>query len=307
MTVFAEAWREIVIVIAQWQAALFRALSDTVDRLAAGDTAAVVTALGVAFTYGVAHAMGPGHGKALIAAYAGANRLSIARGVALSVASSLLQAVVAIAIVAILALVFELSRRAVLAEALWIERASAVLTAVLGLYLIVSAMRRITAHRASLRSAEAEPGRAATSLKLAHGHSAACCGPDGHHPPFVAEAVGESPGRLQTLGLVLSIASRPCSGSIFVLLLALSQGVFAVGAAAALAIGVGTAVTVSAAALVTILLRNGALKLAARSGSTGLVVGIGAAAGIAGGVALILIAAAILNAPQSPFGPMPTT
>jgi ABC-type nickel/cobalt efflux system permease component RcnA len=306
-----DLWHDFAAFISTSQTALFRALSGAVDSLASGEPVAVMTAIGIAFAYGVAHATGPGHGKALIAAYVGASRETILRGVALSAMGSFLQAGFAIAIVAALAIVFDLSRRAVLAEAVWIERASAVLTAALGLYLIVSAVRRILKHRAAARAAaetDPEDGHVhdpLTSLRL--GGAPDCCAPETRLRRFVAEDVTAKPARLQTLALILSMASRPCSGSIFVLLLALSQGVFLMGIAAALAIGLGTAVTVSAAAIVTVLMRDGALKLATHSGSAGVAVWLGSVFGLAGGVTLILIAFAILNAPQSPFGPMPST
>ena len=59
----------------------------------------------LAFVYGVFHAGGPGHGKAVISAYLIANEQALRRGIFLSCAAALLQAFVAIGIVLTAALV----------------------------------------------------------------------------------------------------------------------------------------------------------------------------------------------------------
>ena len=59
--------------------------------------AAAVLALGAAgFLYGVFHAAGPGHGKVVITTYLATQRETLWRGIALAVASSLVQGLVAI-------------------------------------------------------------------------------------------------------------------------------------------------------------------------------------------------------------------
>jgi len=55
--------------------------------------------IGLSLVYGILHAAGPGHGKAVISSYLIADEASLKRGVILSFFSSLLQAVSAIAIV----------------------------------------------------------------------------------------------------------------------------------------------------------------------------------------------------------------
>ena len=53
--------------------------------------------MGISFAYGIFHAAGPGHGKAVISSYLVANEETWKRGVTLSFASALLQALVAVA------------------------------------------------------------------------------------------------------------------------------------------------------------------------------------------------------------------
>ncbi|MEX6505486.1 nickel/cobalt transporter [Jiella sp. M17.18] len=55
-----------------------------------------LTLVGLSFVYGIFHAAGPGHGKAVISAYMVANEVQLRRGVFLSFVSALLQAVSAV-------------------------------------------------------------------------------------------------------------------------------------------------------------------------------------------------------------------
>ena len=61
--------------------------------------AALWSLLALGFSYGVFHAAGPGHGKAVIAAYLVASERSLVRGFSLSLAAALVQALVAILLV----------------------------------------------------------------------------------------------------------------------------------------------------------------------------------------------------------------
>ena len=65
------------------------------------DYTAVAGLFGISFLYGVFHAAGPGHGKAVISSYLFANNETWRRGVVLSCASAMLQALVAILLVGI--------------------------------------------------------------------------------------------------------------------------------------------------------------------------------------------------------------
>lgn len=60
---------------------------------------------GLSFAYGVFHAAGPGHGKAVISSYMVANEIAARRGIMLSFASAFLQALTAIAVIALLSFV----------------------------------------------------------------------------------------------------------------------------------------------------------------------------------------------------------
>src|SRR5438874_8627958 len=84
------------------QAEFYRQFSGLL-RAAKADGTAVWSLFGLSFLYGAFHAAGPGHGKAVISSYLVANEETWRRGVVLSFASALLQALVAVAIVGIAA------------------------------------------------------------------------------------------------------------------------------------------------------------------------------------------------------------
>ena len=92
--------------IAGWllakQAEFYRMLSGTI-RQAKTDGSAVWLLMGISFAYGIFHAAGPGHGKAVISSYLVANEETWKRGVALSFLSAMLQALVAVVVVGIAA------------------------------------------------------------------------------------------------------------------------------------------------------------------------------------------------------------
>ena len=84
------------------QSEFYREMSSTI-RAAKSDGSAVWTLLGISFAYGIFHAAGPGHGKAVISSYLVADEETARRGIVLSFASALLQALMAVALVAVLA------------------------------------------------------------------------------------------------------------------------------------------------------------------------------------------------------------
>ena len=82
------------------QSEFYREMSSTI-RAAKTDGSAVWALLAISFAYGIFHAAGPGHGKAVISSYLVANRETARRGIALAFVSAMLQSLVAVLIVAI--------------------------------------------------------------------------------------------------------------------------------------------------------------------------------------------------------------
>src|SRR3954469_16584084 len=80
-------------------------------RAAKADGSAVWSLLGVSFLYGIFHAAGPGHGKAVISSYVVANEETWRRGLVLAFASAFLQALVAVALIGIAAALLGATRK----------------------------------------------------------------------------------------------------------------------------------------------------------------------------------------------------
>ncbi|MCJ9706926.1 nickel/cobalt transporter, partial [Bradyrhizobium sp. SHOUNA76] len=117
------------------QSEFYRQMSVTI-RAAKSDGSAVWTLLFISFAYGIFHAAGPGHGKAVIASYLVANRETARRGIALSFASALMQSLVAILIVGISAWVLNATAKTMCKAEGVIEIASYALIALFGLRLV---------------------------------------------------------------------------------------------------------------------------------------------------------------------------
>ncbi|WP_245572964.1 nickel/cobalt transporter [Lichenihabitans psoromatis] len=125
--------------IAGWllakQAAYEQMLSGAV-RAAKADGSALWILSGLSFLYGVFHAAGPGHGKAVVASYMFANERALRRGVIISFLAAALQGVVAIALIGVLALVFHATAQVMKDAARIVESLSYAGIALLGLWLV---------------------------------------------------------------------------------------------------------------------------------------------------------------------------
>lgn len=117
------------------QAEFYRAMSSTI-RAAKTDGSAFWTLLGISFAYGVFHAAGPGHGKAVISSYLVANEETARRGIVLSFVSAMLQALVAVLIVGIGRWLLGATARTLCSTERIIEIASYALIAALGAWLV---------------------------------------------------------------------------------------------------------------------------------------------------------------------------
>src|ERR1700693_6282635 len=117
------------------QAEFYRMMSGTI-RAAKADGSAAWTLMAISFAYGIFHAAGPGHGKAVISSYLVANDQTWRRGIALSFDSAILQAFTAIAIVGIAAVLLGATAHAMGNTVRVIEMVSYALIVLIGLRLL---------------------------------------------------------------------------------------------------------------------------------------------------------------------------
>ncbi|MGB3045860.1 MAG: nickel/cobalt transporter [Xanthobacteraceae bacterium] len=291
------------------QSEFYRAMSSTI-RAAKNDGSAVWTLLGISFAYGIFHAAGPGHGKAVISSYLVANEETARRGIVLSFASALAQALVAVVIVGVGAWLLNVTAKTMCGAERIIEIASYGLIAAFGARLVwlkgggffraLSASRASHAQLAPALATKAAPHHAAAydhdGVAHLHAHTVhhhdhahhhgdahphhshdhhhhdGPCDHCGHsHGPEPSELAGPG-GWKRGLGAVLAVGIRPCSGAILVLVFALAQGLFWAGVAATFVMGLGTAITVAAIATLAVSAKGVARRLAAgRDGGGALV------------------------------------
>lgn len=240
------------------QASFYRSLQGALAALKGGAGPWALVALG--FAYGVFHAAGPGHGKAVISAYLLASGRALRRGLGLSLAAALLQAVVAIALVTIAALLLKATAATMTRTVSLVETASFAAVAALG---AVLTWRKAGRFLSAFRTARGGGGAAASASACAAGE----CGHE--HMPRPEEAGAASWRELA--GIVLAAGLRPCAGAIVVLVFALSQGLFAAGVAATFAMALGTALTTGTIAALAVLAKGAALRLAGGRGQGGAV------------------------------------
>ncbi|MEH2567516.1 nickel/cobalt transporter [Bradyrhizobium sp. AZCC 2289] len=281
------------------QAAFYRSLSGFI-RASKEDGAAMWELFGISFVYGIFHAVGPGHGKAVISSYVVANEETWRRGVVLSFASAGIQSVVAIIVVAIAAVLLGATAKAIGVTVHLVEIISYALVILIGLRLLyvkgrgfLIACRELTWRKPPDLAFASAPGAATLSAKTfqlpdrrfgamamrggqcqidgctAHAHGFHCRDDHDHHESAWGHAHGPEPAMLagaggwrRGLAAVVAVGLRPCSGAVIVLIFALAQDLFWTGVGATLIMGLGTAVTVAAIATVAVSARGLASRIA---------------------------------------------
>ncbi len=130
------------------QQRLNRELANAVKELkqAGSFTAALVLGF-VGFSYGVLHAAGPGHGKAIISSYVLANRETVRRGIMLSFLSAFIQALSAIVLVGLLFIILNKTSMEMTTAERWIETVSWAFVTAVGAWLLYGQVRQIMARR----------------------------------------------------------------------------------------------------------------------------------------------------------------
>lgn len=242
--------------------------------------------VGLSFAYGVFHAAGPGHGKAVISSYMLANEVALRRGIMLSFVSAFLQALTAILVMVLVFLVLR-GTSVSMTDATWfLEVASYALITLFGAWLLWQ--------KAGPRLAGLFGANPAHSLSAAHAHShghahhdhahnhhhghdhhAHHHHDDHHHGPGeVCETCGHShapdPAMLSgdrfswktAWSAVAAVGLRPCSGALIVLTFAFLNGLWVGGVLSVLAMAIGTAITVSILATMAVTAKNWAVAFA---------------------------------------------
>jgi len=268
-----------------------------------GSAAAAWTLIVTSFLYGIFHAAGPGHGKAILTTYLATHRQRMLRGILLSAAAAGVQGLVAIVLVFGLTTVAGWAARDTQSAVRWAEQSSFALVAALGGYLLFRAARALW--RSLVRPAYA-------AQVLAHAHMP---GPEGHdhahdhahdhcghaHMPTPDQMDAARDFRTMT-GVVLSIGIRPCSGAVLVLAVANVFGIPWAGIAGVAAMSLGTAIAVATLAFVVLAARRFVSTLAAAD-SPGVAIA-GQAVAMLGGAIILILGLTLLAGSFGPAHPL---
>ena len=261
----------------------------------------------LSFGYGVFHAAGPGHGKAVITSYVLANRETLKRGILLSMISALVQGLVAIVFVGLAVTVFRLTALQMTDATTAFERTSA--AAILGLGLWLAWTKIVAPGLAARRASRAGPVVAVesgvvdlaidtTGMSAARAAELCACG-QVHAPD--PTTLGGPFDLKKALAAIAAVGIRPCTGALIVLVFAFAQGLPFAGVLSVLAMALGTGITVSALASIAVSARALALRFAGDDETWSL--RVLRTAEIVG--ALIVLAMGVLLAGASFFGGAP--
>lgn len=278
--------------IAQQQKAFYASLTTAIKAMKE-DGSAGWWLMGLSFLYGVFHAAGPGHGKAVISSYVLANGETLRRGIALSFASAFAQAVTAVVLIGIASVLLRMTSIAITETTRWFEIGSYAAVALLGAFLV---WRKILKPMLTPRRPVALGAQAVAACTHDHSHdhdhhhhdhghghhdhghhdhhhghdhvhhhdhaheAGEVCGSCGHvHAPPPSMLAGRFT-LARAWSVILAIGLRPCTGALVVLVFAISQGLALAGIAATFAMAVGTGLTVSVLAMLAVVAKDVALR-----------------------------------------------
>lgn len=236
--------------------------------------------IGLSFAYGIFHAAGPGHGKAVISSYMLANEVALRRGIMLSFVSAFLQALTAILLMGLVFLVLRGSSVSMTDATWFLEVASYVLITLFGFWLLWQKLaprlaaafgagpaRSLSAAHAHGHVAHSHPHdhhahEHAGHHAHTHAHGEVCASCGHSHAPDPAMLAGDRFSWKTAWSAVAAVGLRPCSGALIVLTFAFLNGLYVGGILSVLAMALGTAITVSVLATLAVTAKNWAVAFA---------------------------------------------
>ncbi len=235
----------------QWvlseQATFHRELVSLVRSISKEGSAVLLWGLmTTSFFYGVFHAAGPGHGKAVISSYMLASNAPLRRGIGLSFLCAGAQAVMAIVIILVLSQVFSLAGKAMQISRFF-EVASFAAVGLIGVWMFIRLLRGKSSCGHDHSHDHDHDHDHDHSHNHNHGDGHTCCS---HHETETQTA------RRSIWAMAMAVGIRPCTGAILVLLFSLSTDIFLWGVVSTFAMALGTGITVASLAGVSVFVRD---------------------------------------------------
>lgn len=247
--------------IAIWQKNFNQLISENLHHIQDSPYHAGISLIIASFTYGILHAIGPGHGKFIIASYLSTHKSQLKTSTMLSLLSSLMQGIVAISATTVLVVVLNLSSRYFKLGQLWLERGALTLLLFLGGYWIWQGFviwRK--KDNLQIKSLRLFSDNEKSAVKNHRTFNTISCGCGHQHLPNAQQTAKATNLKSQIL-IILSIGMRPCSGAIFVLFLAYMLDLYLWGILAVLAMSLGTGLTLSGFSALVRYARNTAISI----------------------------------------------
>ena len=247
-------WSQILLQSVLWQKDLHRQMTQLLQQVAEQPHQAGLSLVIFSLLYGVLHALGPGHGKVVIATFLATHPARVKTSIRLTLLASLLQGSVAIGLVTVMLVILQTSSRQLHLSSFWLEKGSYLLVIGLGVLMGYRALRALW------RALRPRPAPLFRAFQPHHQHDAQCgCGHA--HLPTPQQMQGSVSLKTQLL-VVVSMGLRPCSGAIMMLLFAKVIGVYGWGVLSAAVMALGTALTISAIGVLVQQARSVAQRLA---------------------------------------------
>jgi nickel/cobalt exporter len=195
----------------------------------------LVIGAGLAFLYGVLHALGPGHGKLVVVSYFLSREARIGRGLLMGLQIAIFHVISAIVVVALADLLLRRAFGGAPAEVAGVRLFSYGLIASIGAVMLAQAIRRSQQRRAGIEVADG------------------CCG---GHVSHDHRPAGEAREQMQQGGLSLGVGLVPCTGAVLILLYAMANDILYAGILLAIAIAAGMAITMGGLGIVAVIARQ---------------------------------------------------
>lgn len=209
--------------------------------------AAFFLGLGVAFLYGMIHALGPGHGKFVIMSYFMGREVYVLRGLVMAIQMAVVHVIAAVVIVWVADILLKTSLGIGLADVPGIRAGSFLIIAGIGIYMLYQAVRGYGGHTHTHNHAH-DHGHHHHSHNHHHHHG------HSHDHPHGASHATEG-------GLVaLAVGMVPCPGAVLVMLYAIANDMIYPGFLLVAAMSVGIGLTIAILGVATILLRQFATR-----------------------------------------------
>ena len=211
--------------------------------------AAFFLGLGVAFLYGMVHALGPGHGKFVIMSYFMGREVYVLRGLVMAIQMAVVHVIAAVVIVWVADILLKTSLGIGLADVPGIRAGSFLIIAAIGVYMLYQAVRGSGGHT--------------------HTHTHTHDHDHNHHHHHHGHSHDHAHGASHATegGLVaLAVGMVPCPGAVLVMLYAIANDMIYPGFLLVAAMSAGIGLTIAILGVATILLRQFATRFIENSG-----------------------------------------